>query len=113
MKIYLSIYKAEEALNYSISKNQKYPELLYYFEEHNLFNFVEITYILDKTKNLHNTKINIEKFANYIATIKEIESLIMNMPNHIHKKWKPILDSLKEKVNSNESLYFKLDLKEQ
>ena len=52
MKICLNIYKANEALNYSISKNKKYPELLYYFEENNLFNFDKITYILDKTKNL-------------------------------------------------------------
>lgn len=112
MKICLNIYKANNALNYSISKNQKYPELLYYFEEHTLFNFDKITYILDKTKNLHNTKINIEKFANYIATIKEIESLLTDMPNHIHQKWKPILESLENRVDSNESLYFEIKLKD-
>ena len=48
MKICLSIYKANQALNYSISKNQKYPKSLYYFEKHNLFNFDKITYILNK-----------------------------------------------------------------
>lgn len=112
MKVCLNVYKADEDLNYSISKNQKYPELLYSFEEHNLFNFDEITYILDKTKNLHNTKINIEKFANYITTIKEIKSLLMDIPNHIHQKWQPILESLKNKIDSNESLYFKLELKD-
>lgn len=112
MKICLNIYKANNTLNHSISKNQKYPELLYYFEEHNLFNFNEITYILDKTKNLYNTKINIEKFADYITSIKEIESLLKDLAGDIHQKWKPIIDSLKEKVNSNESLYFKLELKE-
>ena len=112
MKICLSIYKANQALNYSISKNQKYPKSLYYFEEHNLFNFDEITYVLDKTKNLHNTKINIEKFANYITNINEIESLLTNMPNQIYQKWQPILESLKNKIDSNDSLYFKLELKE-
>lgn len=112
MKICLNIYKANNALNYSISKNQKYPKLLYYFEENNLFNFDKITYILDKTKNLNNTKINIEKFANYITSIKEIESLLKNMPNHIHQKWTPILESLENRVDSNESLYFKLELKD-
>ena len=112
MKICLSIYKSKEALNYSISKNQKYPKLLYYFEEHNLFNFDKITYILDKTKNLHNTKINIEKFANYITNIKKIESLLNGLPNHIHQKWQPILESLENRVDSNESLYFKIELKD-
>ena len=34
------------------------------------------------------------------------------MPNHIHQKWKPILESLENRVDSNESLYFKLELKE-
>lgn len=111
MKICLNIYKANEALNYSISKNQKYPKLLYYFEEHNLFNFDKITYILDKTKNLHNTKINIEKFANYITNIKEIESLLNGLPNHINQKWQPILESLENRVDSNESLYFEIKLK--
>jgi len=110
MKICLSIYKLNEALNYSISKNQKYPELLYYFEENNLFNFDKITCILDKTKNLHNTKVNIEKFANYITSIKEIESLLTDMPNHIHQKWQLILESLKNKVDKNKSLYFKIEL---
>ena len=112
MKICLNIYKANQALNYSIYKNQKYPTLLHYSEEHNLFNFDKITYILDKTKNLHNTKINIEKFANYITSIKEIESLLKDMPNHIHQKWKTILESLENRVDSNESLYFKLELKD-
>lgn len=112
MKICLNIYKLNDALNYSISKNQKYPELLYYFEEHNIFNFSEISYILDKTKNLYNTKVNIEKFADYITNITEIESLLKDLPNDINQKWKQIIDSLKEKVNSNESLYFKLELKE-
>ena len=112
MKKCLSIYEANKALNYSISKNQKYPELLYYFEEHNLFNFDQITYILDKTKNLHNTKVNIEKFANYITSTKEIESLLIGLPSHIHQKWEPILESLKNKVDSNESLYFEIKLKD-
>ena len=111
MKICLNIYKANNALNHSISKNQKYPELLYYFEEHNLFNFDQITYILDNTKNLHNTNVNIEKFADYVTSIKEIEYLLNNLPNDINQKWKSIIDSLKEKVNSNDSLYFKLELK--
>lgn len=112
MKICLSIYEANKALNYSISKNKKYPELLYYFEEHNLFNFDQITYILDKTKNLHNTKINIEKFANYITSTKEIKSLLIGFPNHIHQKWEPILKSLKNKIDSNESLFFEIKLKD-
>lgn len=98
MKICLNIYKSKKALNYSISKNQKYPELLYYFEEHNLFNFDQITYILDKKKNLHNTKVNIEKFANYITSTKEIESLLIGLPSHINQKWEPILESLKIKL---------------
>ena len=106
MKICLSIYKANQALNYSISKNQKYPKSLYYFEEHNLFNFDEITYVLDKTKNLHNTKINIEKFTDYIINITEIEYLLKDLPNDINQKWKPIIESLKNKIDSNESLYF-------
>ena len=76
MKICLSIYKANEALNHSISKKQKYPKLLYYSEEENIFEFYEITYILDKTKNLHNTKINIEKFADYITNLKQNKCLI-------------------------------------
>lgn len=112
MKICLSIYKANQALNYSISKNQKYPKSLYYFEEHNLFNFDEITYVLDKTKNLHNTKINIEKFTDYITNITEIEYLLKDLPNDINQKWKPIIESLKNKIDSNESLYFKLKLKD-
>lgn len=112
MKICLNIYKANEALNYSISKNKKYPTLLYYSEEKNIFKFYEITYILDKTKNLHNTKINIEKFADYITNLKQIKCLLKDLPSYINQKWKPIIDSLKEKVNSNESLYFKLELKE-
>lgn len=111
MKICLNIYNANEALNYSIYKNQKYPTLLYYSEEENIFEFYEITYILNKTKNLHNTKINIEKFADYVTSIKEIEYLLNNLPNDINQKWKSIIDSLKEKVNSNDSLYFKLELK--
>lgn len=112
MKVCLNIYKSKEALNYSISKNKKYPELLYYFEEHNLFNFDKITYILDKTKNLHNTKINIEKFAAYITTINDINHFLKHFDDTcINDTWKKILESLKEKVNSNESLYFKIELK--
>lgn len=111
MKICLSIYEANKALNYSISKNQKYPKLLYYREYNDVFQFDKITYILDKTKKIYHAKLNIDKFANYISTINEIEHLLKEHPDHIKQKWKPILESIKIQVDSTELLYFDTTLK--
>ena len=113
MKICLNIYKANDALNYSTSKNKKYPTILYYSEDKNIFNFYKLSPVLEKTTNLFKTNVNIEKFAAYITTIDEINHLLKYFDDkYMNDTWKTIFESLKEKVSSNESLYFKIQLKD-